>query len=87
MKVPSPSDCGRVTSQPEVIPVQGSASERLEIYSVNDSSIQPYADGRSRTVLISRLRESLNSYTVWPKLKETLDGLGNAPLKTVIDTH
>jgi cyclase len=23
----------------------------------------------------------------WPKLKETLDGLGNAPLKTVIDTH
>jgi len=21
----------------------------------------------------------------WPKLKETLDGLGNAPLKTVID--
>jgi glyoxylase-like metal-dependent hydrolase (beta-lactamase superfamily II) len=23
----------------------------------------------------------------WPKLKENLDGLGNAPLKTVIDTH
>jgi glyoxylase-like metal-dependent hydrolase (beta-lactamase superfamily II) len=23
----------------------------------------------------------------WPKLKETLDGLGNAPLKTAIDTH
>jgi glyoxylase-like metal-dependent hydrolase (beta-lactamase superfamily II) len=23
----------------------------------------------------------------WPKLKETLDGIGNAPLKTVIDTH
>src|SRR5260221_9895526 len=23
----------------------------------------------------------------WPKLKATLDGLGNAPLKTVIDTH
>src|SRR5258706_2378613 len=23
----------------------------------------------------------------WPKLKETLDGLGDAPLKTVIDTH
>src|ERR1700676_3299474 len=23
----------------------------------------------------------------WPKLKETLDGLGNAPLRTVIDTH
>ena len=23
----------------------------------------------------------------WPKLKETLDGLGNASLKTVIDTH
>jgi cyclase len=23
----------------------------------------------------------------WAKLKETLDGLGNAPLKTVIDTH
>jgi cyclase len=23
----------------------------------------------------------------WPKLKETLDGLGNAPLKAVIDTH
>src|SRR5258708_15855382 len=23
----------------------------------------------------------------WPKLKETLDGLGNAPLKTVIETH
>ena len=23
----------------------------------------------------------------WPKLKETLDGLGTAPLKTVIDTH
>ena len=23
----------------------------------------------------------------WPKLKETLDGLGNAPLQTVIDTH
>ncbi|HTQ96135.1 MAG TPA: MBL fold metallo-hydrolase [Candidatus Acidoferrum sp.] len=23
----------------------------------------------------------------WPKLKETLDGMGNAPLKTVIDTH
>jgi cyclase len=23
----------------------------------------------------------------WPKLKEALDGLGNAPLKTVIDTH
>ena len=23
----------------------------------------------------------------WPKLKETLDGLGNAPLKTVINTH
>jgi glyoxylase-like metal-dependent hydrolase (beta-lactamase superfamily II) len=23
----------------------------------------------------------------WPKLKETLAGLGNAPLKTVIDTH
>lgn len=23
----------------------------------------------------------------WPKLKETLDGLGNAPLKLVIDTH
>ena len=23
----------------------------------------------------------------WPKLKETLDGLGNAPLKYVIDTH
>jgi cyclase len=23
----------------------------------------------------------------WPKMKETLDGLGNAPLKTVIDTH
>jgi cyclase len=23
----------------------------------------------------------------WPKLKETLDGLGNAPLSTVIDTH
>jgi len=23
----------------------------------------------------------------WPKLKETLDGLGNAPLKVVIDTH
>jgi cyclase len=23
----------------------------------------------------------------WPKLKETLDGLGNAPLKFVIDTH
>jgi len=23
----------------------------------------------------------------WPKLKETLDGLGNGPLKTVIDTH
>jgi cyclase len=23
----------------------------------------------------------------WPKLKETLDGLDNAPLKTVIDTH
>ncbi len=23
----------------------------------------------------------------WPRLKETLDGLGNAPLKTVIDTH
>ncbi len=25
--------------------------------------------------------------TAWPKLKETLDGLGNAPLKYVIDTH
>jgi len=25
--------------------------------------------------------------SVWPKLKETLDGLGNAPLNTVIDTH
>jgi cyclase len=24
---------------------------------------------------------------VWPKLKESLDGLGNAPLKFVIDTH
>lgn len=23
----------------------------------------------------------------WPKFKETLDGLGNAPVKTVIDTH
>lgn len=23
----------------------------------------------------------------WPKLKETLDGLGNAPVKAVIDTH
>jgi glyoxylase-like metal-dependent hydrolase (beta-lactamase superfamily II) len=23
----------------------------------------------------------------WPKLKETLDGLGNAPLRAVIDTH
>src|SRR5260370_27669203 len=23
----------------------------------------------------------------WPKLKENLDGLGNAPLQTVIDTH
>lgn len=23
----------------------------------------------------------------WPKLKETLDAMGNAPLKTVIDTH
>jgi len=23
----------------------------------------------------------------WPKLKEALDGLGNAPVKTVIDTH
>ena len=23
----------------------------------------------------------------WPKLKGTLDGLGNAPLKTAIDTH
>jgi cyclase len=23
----------------------------------------------------------------WPKLRKTLDGLGNAPLKTVIDTH
>src|ERR1700726_2636943 len=23
----------------------------------------------------------------WPKLKETLDGLGNAPVKYVIDTH
>jgi len=23
----------------------------------------------------------------WPRLKETLDGLGNAPVKTVIDTH
>ena len=23
----------------------------------------------------------------WPKLKETLDGMGNAPVKTVIDTH
>src|SRR5260370_31012547 len=23
----------------------------------------------------------------WPKLKQNLDGLGNAPLKTVIDTH
>jgi cyclase len=23
----------------------------------------------------------------WPKLKETLDGLGSAPVKTVIDTH
>jgi glyoxylase-like metal-dependent hydrolase (beta-lactamase superfamily II) len=23
----------------------------------------------------------------WPKLKDNLDGLGNAPLKTVIDTH
>jgi cyclase len=23
----------------------------------------------------------------WPKLKESLDGLGNAPLKSVIDTH
>jgi cyclase len=23
----------------------------------------------------------------WPKLKETLDGLGNAPVKVVIDTH
>ena len=23
----------------------------------------------------------------WPKLKETLDGIGNAPVKTVIDTH
>jgi glyoxylase-like metal-dependent hydrolase (beta-lactamase superfamily II) len=23
----------------------------------------------------------------WPKLKAALDGLGNAPLKTVIDTH
>src|SRR5277367_282668 len=23
----------------------------------------------------------------WPKLKESLDGLGNAPVKTVIDTH
>jgi glyoxylase-like metal-dependent hydrolase (beta-lactamase superfamily II) len=23
----------------------------------------------------------------WPKLKETLDGIGGAPLKTVIDTH
>src|SRR5271163_105845 len=23
----------------------------------------------------------------WPKLKETLDGIGNAPLKIVIDTH
>src|SRR5579864_8623197 len=23
----------------------------------------------------------------WPKLKENLDGLGNAPLRTVIDTH
>jgi cyclase len=23
----------------------------------------------------------------WPKLKKTLDGLGNAPLQTVIDTH
>jgi glyoxylase-like metal-dependent hydrolase (beta-lactamase superfamily II) len=23
----------------------------------------------------------------WPKLKETLDGIGSAPLKTVIDTH
>src|SRR5580692_6998661 len=27
------------------------------------------------------------STSAWPKLKETLDGLGNAPLKTVIDTH
>jgi cyclase len=25
--------------------------------------------------------------SVWPKLKENLDGLGNAPLKYVIDTH
>ena len=25
--------------------------------------------------------------TAWPKLKETLDGLGNAPVKIVIDTH
>src|SRR5690349_23733696 len=24
---------------------------------------------------------------VWPKLKESLDAIGNAPLKTVIDTH
>jgi len=23
----------------------------------------------------------------WPKLKEALDGLGNAPVKYVIDTH
>jgi hypothetical protein len=23
----------------------------------------------------------------WPKLKETLDGLGNVPLQTAIDTH
>jgi len=23
----------------------------------------------------------------WPRLKETLDGLGSAPVKTVIDTH
>jgi glyoxylase-like metal-dependent hydrolase (beta-lactamase superfamily II) len=23
----------------------------------------------------------------WPRLKETLDGIGNAPVKTVIDTH
>jgi len=59
----------------------------------------PLATARGITTLLSGLGEMLwcerarrkmyrhVSSAAWPKLKENLDGLGNAPLKTVIDTH
>ena len=54
---------------------------------------QPLADqltllsGPGGNVVVLKIVVDTFLMPAWPKLKETLDGLGNAPLKTAIDTH